>query len=91
MADVEFWFEFASTYSYPAAMRVAKIAEAHGVHLVWRPFLLGPVFFKQGLKDSPFNVGVIWNGLPQQMVCRSRSHRSFRKMACLPRGSHLWG
>lgn len=56
MADVEFWFEFASTYSYPAAMRVAKIAEAHGVHLVWRPFLLGPVFFKQGLKDSPFNV-----------------------------------
>lgn len=56
MAEVEFWFEFASTYSYPAAMRVEKIAETHGVSVVWRPFLLGPVFFKQGLTDSPFNV-----------------------------------
>jgi len=56
MTTVEFWFEFASTYSYPAAMRVAKVAQAAGVDLVWRPFLLGPVFAGQGLTDSPFNV-----------------------------------
>jgi len=56
MTTVEFWFEFASTYSYPAAMRVAKVAKAAGVDLVWRPFLLGPVFAGQGLTDSPFNV-----------------------------------
>eukprot|EP00439_Symbiodinium_sp_Y106_P087998 s1_g534.t1 len=56
MAAVEFWFEFASTYSYPASMRVEKIAAAAGVDVIWRPFLLGPVFGKQGLTDSPFNV-----------------------------------
>jgi 2-hydroxychromene-2-carboxylate isomerase len=26
------------------------------VSLVWRPFLLGPIFFAQGWRDSPFNV-----------------------------------
>ena len=56
MAAVEFWFEFASTYSYPAAMRVERVAAASGVELVWRPFLLGPLLGKQGLTDSPFNV-----------------------------------
>ena len=52
----EFWYEFASTYSYPAAMRVASLAEARGVSLVWRPFLLGPIFASQGWRDSPFNI-----------------------------------
>lgn len=56
MASVEFWFEFASTYSYPASMRVEQVASASGVDVIWRPFLLGPVFGKQGLTDSPFNV-----------------------------------
>jgi 2-hydroxychromene-2-carboxylate isomerase len=53
---VEFWFEFASTYSYPAAMRVEHMAKAAGVDLVWRPFLLGPIFGAQGWNDSPFNI-----------------------------------
>jgi 2-hydroxychromene-2-carboxylate isomerase len=52
----EFWYEFASTYSYPAAMRVAKLAAARGVALDWRPFLLGPIFAAQGWRDSPFNL-----------------------------------
>ena len=52
----EFWYEFASTYSYPAAMRVASLAGARGVSLVWRPFLLGPIFASQGWRDSPFNI-----------------------------------
>ena len=53
---VEFWYEFASTYSYPAAMRVEAAAKAAGVALVWRPFLLGPIFGSQGWHDSPFNI-----------------------------------
>jgi 2-hydroxychromene-2-carboxylate isomerase len=54
---LDFWFEFASTYSYPAAMRIEKAAAARGVEIVWRPFLLGPLFqAQQGLRDSPFNV-----------------------------------
>lgn len=53
---VEFWYEFASTYSYPAAMRVARVADAAGVAVRWRPFLLGPIFAAQGWNDSPFNI-----------------------------------
>lgn len=53
---VTFWFEFASTYSYPAAMRLDRVAAAKGVHVEWRPLLLGPIFAQQGWKDSPFNL-----------------------------------
>jgi 2-hydroxychromene-2-carboxylate isomerase len=55
-ARLEFWFEFASTYSYTAAMRVEKVAAARGVRVVWRAFLLGPIFNGQGWRDSPFNI-----------------------------------
>src|SRR5277367_1478778 len=56
MAVLEFWYEFASTYSYPAAMRIARLADAAGVSVHWRPFLLGPIFGAQGWSDSPFNI-----------------------------------
>ncbi len=55
-APVAYWYEFASTYSYPATMRIAAAAEAADVALLWRPFLLGPLMREQGLADSPFNL-----------------------------------
>lgn len=56
MPRLEFWFEFASTYSYPAAMRIEKLAHATGVAVHWNAFLLSPIFREQGWKDSPFNI-----------------------------------
>jgi len=56
MPEVEFWCEFASTYSYPAAMRIEALAATRGVALAWRPFLLGPLFAAQGWSYSPFNL-----------------------------------
>ena len=53
---VEFWYEFASTYSYPAAMRVEARAAARGVTVRWQPFLLGPIFRAQGWDSSPFHL-----------------------------------
>ena len=53
---IEFWFEFASTYSYPAAMRIETLAASRGVQVAWQPFLLGPIFQQQGWNDSPFNI-----------------------------------
>jgi 2-hydroxychromene-2-carboxylate isomerase len=50
---LEFWFEFASTYSYPAAMRIEDAAKKRGVEVEWRWFLLGPIFAAQGWSDSP--------------------------------------
>jgi 2-hydroxychromene-2-carboxylate isomerase len=56
MTKLDFWYDFGSTYSYPAAMRIAAVADAAGVAVRWRPFLLGPIFKEQGWTDSPFNV-----------------------------------
>ena len=68
----QFWFEFASTYSYPAALRVERVAAAQGVEVQWRAFLLGPIFRAQGLTDSPFNLNpakgrYMWRDL--QRIC----------------------
>jgi 2-hydroxychromene-2-carboxylate isomerase len=53
---MDFFYEFASTYSYIAAMRIAPLAQAAGVTVRWRPFLLGPIFKQQGWDTSPFNL-----------------------------------
>ncbi len=55
-AMVDFWFDFASTYSYPAMMRIAPLAQAAGVAVRLRPFLLGPIFKAQGWATSPFGI-----------------------------------
>ena len=56
MTSLSFWFDFASTYSYPAALRIDEMAGARGVSIVWRPILLGPIFANQGWRNSPFNI-----------------------------------
>jgi 2-hydroxychromene-2-carboxylate isomerase len=55
-ATLDFFYEFASTYSYITAMRIAPLAQAAGVTVRWRPFLLGPIFKAQGWETSPFNL-----------------------------------
>ena len=54
--SLDFWFEFASTYSYPAVMRVDALAGKAGVAVHFRPFLLGPILKAQGWDTSPFNL-----------------------------------
>lgn len=54
-ATIDFYYEFASPYSYLSAMRITAVAEAAGVQVKWKPFLLGPIFAAQGYEDSPFN------------------------------------
>jgi 2-hydroxychromene-2-carboxylate isomerase len=53
---LDFWFEFSSTYSYPAAMRIGALAAKAGINVRLRPFLLGPIFQAQGWNTSPFNL-----------------------------------
>ena len=54
--SLEFWFEFASTYSYLTAMRISDMARDAGVRVIWRPFALGPIFKSQGWATSPFSI-----------------------------------
>ncbi len=56
MPRLEFWYDLASTYSYLSAMRMEPMAARAGVEIVWRPFLLGPIFKAQGWTSSPFNL-----------------------------------
>ena len=93
MASAEFWYEFASTYSYPAALRIGSLAEERGVSVRWRPFLLGPIFAAQGWRDSPFNIypakgRYMWRDL--ERVCRAmglplKRPEPLPRRACSPR------
>lgn len=88
---IEFWFDFASTYSYPAALRIEALAQANDVALRWRPFLLGPIFHAQGWNDSPFNLypakgRYMWRDL--ERLCDAQ-RISLRKPSQFPRNSVL--
>ena len=52
----EFWFDFASTYSYLSVYRIENLAQQSGIAIDWMPFLLGPFFNSQGWDTSPFNI-----------------------------------
>ena len=90
MADspaLEFWFEFGSSYSYPAAERVEDAARGAGLSVIWRPFLLGPVLKSMGIEDSPFNVYPVkgrymWRDV--ERLC-TRAGLPFRKPSVFPR------
>lgn len=53
-AELEFWFEFGSNYSYLSVMRIEAAAARLQVHIRWKPFLLGPIFRTLGWDTSPF-------------------------------------
>ena len=59
--SLEFWFEFASPYSYVAAMQIEELCKTSGVALTWVPFQLGPIFAQQGWNTSHFNLNP-WRG-----------------------------
>ncbi|ARP84760.1 2-hydroxychromene-2-carboxylate isomerase [Bordetella genomosp. 8] len=54
--QLQFWFDFASPYSFLAIERIEPIAAAQGVTVDYRPFLLGPIFKARGWDDSPFRL-----------------------------------
>lgn len=88
---LEFWYEFGSTYSYPAAMRMEGLAAAAGVTVEWRPFLLGPLFKRQGWNDSPYNVNpargkYMWHDVARLCV---RHGIPFKRPTVFPRRALL--
>jgi 2-hydroxychromene-2-carboxylate isomerase len=90
-SPLQFWYEFASTYSYLAVSRIEPLAAARGIEVAWRPFLLGPIFAAQGWNDSPFNVypakgRYMWRDL--ERLC-DRAELPFRKPSRFPRNGLL--
>lgn len=88
---LDFWYEFASTYSYLAAMRIEAAARERNVDIAWRPFLLGPIFKAQGWSTSPFNLfpvkgAYMWRDL--ERLCDAQGLK-FRKPDPFPQSSLL--
>ena len=84
----EFWFDFASNYSYLSVMRIRRLAP-DGV--LWRPFLLGPIFKDAGWDNSPFvlqkNKGdYVWQDMPRLCV---KYGLPWRRPSVFPRNSLL--
>lgn len=73
MPRLEFWYDFASSYSYLSAMRIEQLVAEAGIELVWRPFLLGPIFKMQGWNTSPF---ILYPAKGSHMV------RDIERIAC---------
>ena len=91
MAELAFWYDFASTYSFVSAMRIGRLAEAEPVAIRWRPFLLGPIFSSQGWSNSPFNIypakgRYMWRDM--ERLCE-REGLAFRRPSVFPRHSVL--
>jgi 2-hydroxychromene-2-carboxylate isomerase len=85
---LEFWFDFASNYSYLSIMRMRQLAPGS---VVWRPFLLGPIFKDAGWDNSPFvlqkNKGdYVWQDMPRQCV---KYGLPWRQPSAFPRNSLL--
>jgi 2-hydroxychromene-2-carboxylate isomerase len=88
---LSFWFDFASTYSYPAAMRIERLAQRCGVPLSWNAFLLSRIFRAQGWNDSPFNLYPVkgrymWRDL--ERICEAQ-RVPFRRPSQFPRNGLL--
>ena len=86
---VHFWYEFASTYSYLAALRIEAQAKERNMDIAWRPFLLGPIFKAQGWATSPFNLypakgAYMWRDL--ERLCDVQGLK-FRKPDPFPQSS----
>ncbi len=99
LPQLEFWFEFASNYSYLSVMRIEEAAQRHGVQIIWKPFLLGPIFRDLGMETSPFILqkekgAHMWQDMVRQ--CRKYGLRwtkpsKFPRLSVLPARVALLG
>lgn len=90
-APIEFWFEFASNYSYLSVMRIEACAARRGVPVRWKPFLLGPIFRSFGWKTSPFVLqkakgDYVWQDMVRQ--CR-KYDLAWTRPSAFPRSALL--
>jgi 2-hydroxychromene-2-carboxylate isomerase len=98
-STIEFWFEFGSNYSYLSVMRIEDAAREKAVPIIWKPFLLGPIFRALGMANSPFVLqkvksAYVWRDMQRQ--CRKyglqwRQPSTFPRAGVLPSRVALLG
>jgi len=69
-AQVDFFFNFGSTYSYPSIMRLEDEAVKAGVQIRWRPFNVRKLFVEQTNipfpKEKAAKVAYIWRDIERR-------------------------
>ena len=90
-AAIEYWFDFASPYSYLSTAHIDVLARSRGLRVLWRPLLLGPVFRAAGWQGSPFlqqpaKLAWMWTDLERQCA---RHALPWRRPSQFPRSSLL--
>lgn len=80
MRTLDFWFEYGSTYSYLAVARIGAAADAAGVTVRWRPFLLMPILVEEGLAQGPFaksarKTAYMWRDLERRAARHGIAYR----------------
>ena len=88
---IEIWFDFASNYSYLSLMRIEAEAAKRQLPVIWRPFLLGPIFQSFGWNTSPFVLqklkgDYVWKDMARQ--CRKQGLR-WQQPSRFPRSALL--
>ena len=91
-STIEFWFEFGSNYSYLSVMRIENAAREKALPIIWKPFLLGPIFRAMGMANSPFVLqkekgAYVWRDMERQ--CRKyglqwRQPSTFPRLGVVP-------
>lgn len=90
--DIDFWFDFASNYSHISVMRIERDAAKRGLGVIWKPFLLGPIFKSLGWNTSPFIVhkamgAYMWKDMVRQCAKYGvpwRQPTAFPRLSVLP-------
>jgi 2-hydroxychromene-2-carboxylate isomerase len=91
MKDIEFWFDFASNYSYLSMLRIRRLAAGAGLQVHLKPFLLGPIFKSLGWENSPFVLqaakgSYVWRDMERQCA---KYGLPWRRPSVFPRNSVL--
>jgi len=87
-SEIEFWFEFGSNYSYVSVMRIEEAARRPGVRIVWKPFVLGPIFRALGMESSPFvlqNEKGVYMQQDMTRLCRKYGLAPWMRPSVFPR------
>lgn len=87
----EFWFDFASPYSFLASQRLEPAAAKAGVPLTYRPFMLGIVLRECGwdgapVANNPAKARYMWRDIAR--IAQQRGH-GFKAPSVFPRNPTL--
>lgn len=69
MTQMDFFFNYGSTYSYLTVMRIEALATQAGISVRWRPFNVRTLFVEQNnipFRDKPVKAAYMWRDMERR-------------------------